>query len=94
MLGPDGTPVSETLRGGEGILYADIDVGMCVEPKQFHDIVGYYNRFDIFKLTIDRTPRSPVNFDGPAFGLPEVSTGTASVSEPQTQLRALHSGTL
>ena len=72
VLGPDGMPVSKTLRDEEGILYADIDVGLCVEPKQFHDIAGYYNRFDVFKLTVDRTPRSPAYFDGPAIGLPEL----------------------
>lgn len=88
VLGPDGTPISETLRDAEGILYADIDVGMCVEPKQFHDIVGYYNRFDIFKLTVDRTPRSPAHFDGPPFGLPEVSPETAASVSEQTQVRA------
>jgi len=89
VLGPDGTPVSKALRDEEGILYADIDVGLCVEPKQFHDIVGYYNRFDVFKLTVDRTPRSPAQFDGPAAELPEVSTESASVPGPQAQLRAL-----
>jgi hypothetical protein len=31
-----------------------------VEPKQFHDVVGYYNRFDVFKLEVDRTRRRPV----------------------------------
>jgi hypothetical protein len=38
-----------------------------VEPKQFHDVVGYYNRFDIFNLTIDRTPLDSAHFvDAPA----------------------------
>lgn len=62
VLGPDGMPISETKRDEEGILYADIDVAQCIEPKQFHDVVGYYNRFDVFSLSVDRTHRDPVTF--------------------------------
>ena len=50
------------LSENEGILYADIDVAACVEPKQFHDVVGYYNRYDIFNLSVDRSPRDPAAF--------------------------------
>jgi predicted amidohydrolase len=76
VLGPDATPISEVMSGSEGILYADIDVNQCVEPKQFHDVVGYYNRFDIFKLVVDRTPREPVTFNDPR---PADSPPTTSV---------------
>ena len=31
-----------------------IDTAACVEPKQFHDVVGYYNRFDVFELKVTR----------------------------------------
>jgi hypothetical protein len=40
--------VGEVLCRDEGILYADVDLAQSVEPKQFHDVVGSYNRFDIF----------------------------------------------
>jgi nitrilase len=62
VLGPDGMPISETKRDEEGILYADIDVAKCVEPKQFHDVAGYYNRFDVFSFSVDRTHRDPATF--------------------------------
>ena len=62
VLGPDGLPISETRRDEEGILYADIDVAQCIEPKQFHDVAGYYNRFDIFSFSVDRTHRDPATF--------------------------------
>jgi hypothetical protein len=39
-----------------------VDTRACVEPKQFHDVVGYYNRFDVFHLTVDRTRQRPVAF--------------------------------
>jgi nitrilase len=62
VLDPTGAIVSEVLSDNEGIVYADIDVAACVEPKQFHDVVGYYNRYDIFDLNVDRSPRDPVAF--------------------------------
>lgn len=62
VLGTDGMPISETKRDEEGILYANIDVAQCIEPKQFHDVAGYYNRFDVFGFSVDRTHREPATF--------------------------------
>jgi aliphatic nitrilase len=62
VLGPTGTPLGEPLCRDEGILYAEIDLGQIVELKQFHDVVGYYNRFDIFALSVNRSPRPPATF--------------------------------
>jgi aliphatic nitrilase len=62
VLDPTGTPVGDSLCRDEGILYADIDLAQSVEPKQFHDVVGYYNRFDIFALTVNRSARRPATF--------------------------------
>jgi aliphatic nitrilase len=62
VIGPTGTPLGEALCADEGILYAEIDLAQSVEPKQFHDLVGGYNRFDIFKLSVDRSPRPPATF--------------------------------
>ena len=66
IIGPNGEQKGKTLRDEEGIIYADIDLADCVVPKQFHDVVGYYNRFDIFKLEVDRSPNNPVTFKGAA----------------------------
>ena len=62
VIGPDAETVGDVISDSEGILYVDIDLEACVEPKQFHDVVGYYNRFDIFKLTVDRSENRPVTF--------------------------------
>jgi nitrilase len=62
ILDPTGEVISDVLAEHEGIVYAEIDIARCVEPKQFHDVVGYYNRFDIFHLEVDRTPRDPAAF--------------------------------
>jgi aliphatic nitrilase len=62
VTNPSGSSIGDVMRDEEGILYADIDVAACVEPKQFHDISGGYNRFDIFDLTVDRSANRPVTF--------------------------------
>ena len=62
VMAPTGEPVGEELCESEGILYAGIDLAACVEPKQFHDVAGGYNRFDVFDLRVDRTARRPVTF--------------------------------
>lgn len=60
IFGPDGRPVTEPLVDDEGIVYAEIDLAKCIQPKQMHDIVGHYNRFDIFRLQVDNRPRRPL----------------------------------
>jgi aliphatic nitrilase len=62
VLGPSGEIISDTLSETEGLLYQDIDIAHCVEPKQFHDVVGYYNRFDVFDLTVNRKRLAPISF--------------------------------
>jgi len=64
IIGPDGRTIGEPLIDEEGIVYADIDLARCIEPKQMHDIIGHYNRFDIFDLSINRKPLRAVRFVG------------------------------
>lgn len=60
IFGPDGRLITEALIDAEGIVYADIDLNRCIEPKQYHDIIGHYNRFDIFTLEVNRRPQNPI----------------------------------
>ncbi|KAL2686762.1 hypothetical protein Neosp_004304 [[Neocosmospora] mangrovei] len=53
---------TEYLQKHEGILYTDIDVEDCIEGKQYHDVVGGYQRLDIFDLRVNRTRPSPMTF--------------------------------
>ena len=62
FIGPDGRTIGEPLIDDEGIVYAEIDLGKCIQPKQMHDIIGHYNRFDVFDLRVNRTPRQPLSF--------------------------------
>ncbi|MHC2633661.1 nitrilase [Bradyrhizobium liaoningense] len=74
FLDPTGEQIGEALRDEEGILYAEIDLNRCVEPKQFHDVVGYYNRFDIFDLSVNRRRLNPVSFTGNAASQPDAES--------------------
>lgn len=69
IFGPDGRLLTEPLIDVEGIVYAEVDLSKCIQPKQMHDIVGHYNRFDIFDLRVNKRPNRPVrilNETGPA----------------------------
>lgn len=60
ICGPTGELIAEQLVDREGIVVADIDLSLIVEQKEIHDIVGHYNRFDIFRLEVDFTPNLPL----------------------------------
>lgn len=62
FIDPTGAQIGDTLREEEGIAYATFDLNECIEPKQFHDIVGYYNRFDVFDVSVDRRRHVPATF--------------------------------
>ena len=83
FIDPTGNVFGDTLQDQEGIAYADIDLNRCVEPKQFHDVVGYYNRFDIFDLSINRTRLAPAKFFDEAA---RPSAGAALPSTDQVEL--------
>lgn len=62
IIGPNGAVVGEPLIDEEGIVYADIDLNLCIQPKQMHDILGHYNRFDIFELKVNTAPQKNITF--------------------------------
>jgi len=62
IVGPDGEYVVDPIVGEEGIVYADLDTSIEIHLKGVHDIVGSYQRFDIFQLSVNQTPLTPVRF--------------------------------
>lgn len=74
IIGPSGNVISDTLRDEEGIIYADIDINDSIVPKQFHDVSGGYNRFDVFDLRVDDRALQPITFHQ---GPPLPHTGVA-----------------
>ena len=83
VVGPTGEQIGDSMSDTEGILYANIDLSACVAPKQLHDVSGYYNRFDIFKLTVNRSANRPVTFEMDSAPIGEGPTADiASEEEP------------
>jgi aliphatic nitrilase len=78
VIDPQGNIIGEPLIDEEGIVYAEIDLAACIQPKQMHDILGGYNRFDIFDLRVNRAPLAPANFHNDAGA---VGDATDEISE-------------
>jgi nitrilase len=62
IVNPHGMPIAEVSSKEDTLLTEEVNLEECVVPKQFHDVVGYYNRFDIFKLSVSRGRQRPVTF--------------------------------
>ncbi len=57
IYGPDGAPLGETIpEGEEGIVYADIDLGLISLAKAAADPAGHYARPDVTRLWLNKTP--------------------------------------
>lgn len=81
IFAPDGTPIGETLpEDQEGLVYADLDLGMISLAKSAADPVGHYSRPDVTSLLFNPNPRPPMQ---------EVSTPlhvVTSASEPVVEV--------
>jgi nitrilase len=62
VVAPWGEVVAGPLHDEYGILTAHIDVSRSAAMHRTLDVAGHYGRPDIFRLTVDRTPRSPIVF--------------------------------
>jgi aliphatic nitrilase len=66
IVGPNGQYLAGPLTEGEGILVAEMDLEQIIEAKIVHDVIGHYNRPDLFTLTVDRRPRALARFADPS----------------------------
>ncbi|MFF2908373.1 carbon-nitrogen hydrolase family protein [Paenibacillus sp. NPDC057934] len=60
IVGPLGEYVTEPLYDEEGILYATLDLSQVVQSRFDLDVVGHYNRPDIFQLTVNTQKQDAV----------------------------------
>ena len=64
IIGPLGQILAGPARDGEQILFADIDLDEIARGNLDLDAVGHYSRPDIFRLTVDESPRPRVQTVG------------------------------
>jgi aliphatic nitrilase len=60
IISPEGAHVVPPLTQGEGILIADLDMGLIVKRKRMMDSVGHYARPELLQLMLDNRPAQPM----------------------------------
>ena len=75
IVSPAGEIVAGPLHAEYGILTADCDPAAARAAHYTLDAAGHYNRPDVFHLSVDRSPRQPIEFVG--------ATEAATVTEPE-----------
>src|SRR5580658_8162065 len=56
IVSPEGAHVVAPLTQGEGMLLADLDMGLIVKRKRMMDSVGHYARPELLSLNLDNRP--------------------------------------
>ncbi len=64
IVAPNGKIIAGPNFAGEGILVAALDMGEIVRGKYDFDVVGHYARPDVFQLTVNEAPQTPVQTAG------------------------------
>ncbi len=86
VVGPDGRYLAGPKYDGEGIATAEVSMADRLEGKALHDVVGHYNRYDVFELTVDRTRRPGLRVeDGSG---PEAATVPPGEATPEGSVEA------
>lgn len=62
IVGPLGEYIGEPLYDGEGMLVADLDMSLVTRSRFDFDVVGHYNRPDVFQLIVNETKLDIVRF--------------------------------
>lgn len=62
IVGPNGKVLAGPLMGEEALLYADLDYDLAIDSTFQRDIVGHYNRPDIFSLKINKHTPTIIEF--------------------------------
>ncbi len=62
VVAPGGKIVAGPMRKEKGILFAEVDSKRVGISKRDLDVTGHYSRPDIFTLSVDTQPQSPIKF--------------------------------
>ena len=64
VVKPFGRVAAGPLRREKGVLSAEIDPELARRSRRSLDVTGHYARPDLFRLTVNRAPMRPVDFEG------------------------------
>ncbi|HQV68241.1 MAG: carbon-nitrogen hydrolase family protein [Anaerolineae bacterium] len=62
IVSPLGKVLAGPLFDQEGILYAELDMAEIAQSKFDFDVTGHYARPDVFQLSVNEKPQTPVSF--------------------------------
>jgi len=62
VVAPNGNIVAGPVHEAYDILYADVDATMSSNMHRTLDVAGHYGRPDIFNLTVNRAPQTPISY--------------------------------
>ncbi len=61
IISPEGVIISDILKEGEGIVYADMDMNLITKRKRMMDSIGHYSRPELLSLNIDKSPKNLIH---------------------------------
>src|SRR5690606_13942064 len=84
IVNPEGTLLGEPITDGEGMLFAELDLGLITKRKRMMDSVGHYSRPELLSLRLDRSSHRPLATLDPASIAPVPSSARGEPPSPLT----------
>jgi predicted amidohydrolase len=64
IISPTGEYLAGPVWDGEAVIVAEISLEDALAPKQMHNVVGHYARWDVLSLNFNRQKLEPIRYAG------------------------------